>query len=163
MELESPRAAARRRRRSTAAIKQSLRGLRSELSGLNHQVSRHLDLRDSDLDCYDLISRLGPLSPSAIARSAGLHPATVTGVVDRLERAGWVARERDSATPDRRAVSIRALRDRNSELFHLLSGMNSAMDDVCARYTESELELIADFLARTSTAGRDATKMLADS
>lgn len=163
MDLEPSRVTARRRRRSTAAIKQSLRGLRGELSGLNHQVSRHLGLRDSDLDCYDLISRLGPLSPSAIARSAGLHPATVTGIVDRLERAGWVARERDPATSDRRAITIRALPDRNGELFRLLSGMNTAMDDVCARYTQSELELIADFMARTSTAGRDATEELATS
>ena len=48
------------------------------------------------------------------------HPATITGILDRLERGRWVARERDPT--DRRAVVVRALRDRNAELFHLYSG-----------------------------------------
>ena len=93
---------ARRRRRSSVAIKQSLRDLRLQLSLLHHLVGEHLDLNDVDLDCLDLVSRQGPLSPSALARHAGLHPATVTGVLDRLEKGGWVARDRDPS--DRRAV-----------------------------------------------------------
>jgi len=110
------------------------------------------------MDCLDLISRHGPLSPSALARRAGLHPATMTGILDRLERAGWITRERDPA--DRRAVAVRALRNRNAEVYGLLSGMNTSMDRICAGYTHSELELIADFLRRTGTAGRDATNDL---
>jgi DNA-binding MarR family transcriptional regulator len=102
--------AARRRRRSVTAIKESMRELAIQLSLLNHQVGAHLDLKDVDLACLDTIARHGPLSPTALARSAGLHPATVTGILDRLERGGWVARDRDPA--DRRAVLVRALRDR---------------------------------------------------
>src|SRR6266487_6226470 len=83
-------AAARRRRRLTAAIKESLRELSNQLSLLNHHVSAHLDLKNVDLDCLELIARRGPLSPSALARHAGLHPATMTGILDRLERGGWV-------------------------------------------------------------------------
>ena len=102
------RGAARHRRRLTTAIKESLRELSIQLSLLNHHVSGRLELNDVDLDCLDLISRHGPLSPSALARRAGLHPATITGILDRLERGGWVARDRDQA--DRRAVRVRALR-----------------------------------------------------
>ncbi|HVV23692.1 MAG TPA: MarR family transcriptional regulator, partial [Pseudonocardiaceae bacterium] len=104
-------------------------------------------------------NRYGPLSPSALARRAGLHPATVTGILDRLERGGWVARDRD--TTDRRAVLVRALRDRTGELYRLYSGMNDSMDDLCAGYDETELELLADFLHRTANAGRAATDELA--
>jgi hypothetical protein len=81
--------AQRRRRRSTTAIKESLRELSNQLSLLNHRVGAHLDLKDVDLDCLELINRHGPLSPSALARRAGLHPATMTGILDRLERGGW--------------------------------------------------------------------------
>jgi len=84
------RGAARHRRRLTTAIKESLRELSIQLSLLNHHVSGRLELNDVDLDCLDLISRHGPLSPSALARRAGLHPATITGILDRLERGGWV-------------------------------------------------------------------------
>jgi DNA-binding MarR family transcriptional regulator len=151
--------AARRRRRSTAAIKQSLRELRIQLSLLNHQVGAHLDLNDVDLDCLDVIARHGPFSPSSLARRAGLHPATMTGILDRLERGGWVARGRDPS--DRRAVVVRALRDRIAELMRLYSGMNTSMDQICAEYGDTELELIADFLRRTANAGRSATDELA--
>src|ERR671914_1206218 len=134
--------AGRRRRRSTRAIKESLRELSIQLSLLNHHVGAHLDLKEVDLSCLDTIARHGPLSPSALARSAGLHPATVTGILDRLERGGWVTRERDPS--DRRAVVVRALRDRNAEVFRLYSGMNTAMDRICAGYGDAELELLAD-------------------
>ncbi|HEY1323045.1 MAG TPA: MarR family transcriptional regulator, partial [Streptosporangiaceae bacterium] len=119
----------------------------------------HLALNDVDLDCLDLINRHGPLSPSALARLAGLHPATITGILDRLERGGWVTRDRDPS--DRRAVAIRALRGRNAELIGLYAGMNASMDEICAGYTGAELELLAGFLRRTAAAGLAATGELA--
>ena len=150
---------ARHRRRLTNAIKESLRELSIQLSLLNHQVGTQVDLRDVDLDCLELINRYGPLSPSALARRAGLHPATMTGILDRLERGGWIARDRDPS--DRRAVAVRARRDRGADLLRLFAGMNTAMDRLCAGYSEAELELLADFLRRTTNAGRDATEELA--
>src|SRR5437660_876423 len=119
-------AAPRRRRRLTATIKQSLRELRMQLSMLNLHVGAHLDLKDVDLDCLDLIASHGPLSPTALARRAGLHPATITGILDRLERGGWVSRERDPS--DRRGVRVRARYERNRELMQLYAGMNTSMD-----------------------------------
>jgi DNA-binding MarR family transcriptional regulator len=147
------------RRRLTASIKRSLRALSIQLSLLNHQVGANVGLNDVDLDCLDLIARHGPLSPSALAQRAALHPATVTGILDRLEEGGWVARERDPS--DRRAVVIRILRDRNAELMHLYAGMNSSMSEICARYRDAELEVVADFLRRTVDAGQSATDKLA--
>lgn len=101
MELVSPsgRPASRRRGRTTAAVKKSLRELRNQLSLLNHQVGAHVDLKDGDLDCLELVALHGPISPSALAGRAGLHPATVTGILDRLQRGGWVTRERDRRRP----------------------------------------------------------------
>jgi DNA-binding MarR family transcriptional regulator len=151
--------AKRRRRRLTSAIKDSLRELNVQLSLLNHQVGAQVELRDADFDCLEVINRYGPLSPSAVARRLGLHPATMTGILDRLERGGWVARERDPA--DRRAVVVRGVRDRNAEMYRLYAGMNSSMDKICAGYGEADLELLADFLRRTTDAGRAATDELA--
>jgi len=149
------------RRRRTTEIKDSLRDLRNQLSMLNRQVAGHLDLKEVDLDCLDLIARHGPLSPSTVARRAGLHPATMTGILDRLQRAGWVIRERDPDASDRRAVTVRALRDRNAEVYQLYSGMNKSMDQLCAGYTEGELDLLAEFLRRVAEAGQKATGDLA--
>ena len=150
---------ARHRRRLITTIKGSLRELSNQLSLLNHHVSTRVDLKDVDLDCLELINRQGPMSPSDLARSAGLHPATMTGILDRLERAGWVVRERDPS--DRRVVLVGVRRDRGGELFRLYAGMNTAMDQLCATYSDEQLELLADFLRRTTDAGRDATEQLA--
>ena len=150
--------APRRRKQLNFAIRKSLRELSIQLSVLNHHVGAHLDLNDVDLACLDLIARHGPLSPTTLARRAGLHPATMTGILDRLEHGGWVARGRDPH--DRRAVVVKVLRRRIAEIMRLYSGMNTAMDQICAGYGEPELELLADFLDRTANAGRAATDKL---
>src|SRR5262245_30235444 len=150
---------ARDRRRTTNRIKDTLRELAIQLSLLNHVVGDRLELRDVDLDCLDLISRHGPLSPSALSRRTGLHPATMTGILGRLEKAGWIARDPDPT--DRRAVVIRALRDRAAEIIGLYAGMNGSMDRICAGYSPAELDLLAEFLTRVTEAGQNATDNLA--
>jgi DNA-binding MarR family transcriptional regulator len=140
------------------AVRESLRDLSVQMSLLNQRISGHLDLKGTDLQCLDLIDRYGPLSPSALARRAGLHPATMTGVIDRLERGGWIVRERDPA--DRRGVVVRPLRGRRSEVLRLASGMNAAIARICAGYPDDDLELIADFLRRAADAGQTAAAEL---
>src|SRR5206468_8984540 len=135
----------RRRRRLTTSIKESLRELSIQLAQLNRQVGGKVDLRDGDLECLDMVSRYGPLSPSALARRAGLHPATMTGVLDRLERGGWISRERDPS--DRRGVAVRALRDRTADPVRRYGGVNRSMDAICAGSDEAETTLLAHFPA----------------
>ena len=150
----------RRRQQLTAEIRAALRELGIQLALLNHHVSARLELKDVDLDCLNLVDSHGPLSPSALAQRSGLHPATITGILDRLERGGWVTRERDPS--DRRGVLVRALRERNADLMRLYSGMNVSMNKLLADYEEKELELLADFLRRTTNAGQAAADGLAE-
>jgi DNA-binding MarR family transcriptional regulator len=154
----------RRRRRLYRTVKEALRDLGGQLSLLNHSVGARLDLKATDLECLDLISRYGSLSPSSLARQAGLHPATMTGILDRLERGGWIERSRDAT--DRRAVVVQAARGRTAEILRLYlvdSGMNAALDEICADYDEGELELLAGFLRRTAAAGAAAADRLSES
>jgi len=153
---------ARRRRRLTLGIRESLRELSRQLSLLNHRVGARLDLRDVDLECLDLIAVYGPLSTTALARRAGLHPATMTGILDRLQRGGWVVRDRDPGASDRRAVRVRPLRERGADLYRLYSGMNASLDEICAGYDDGELELLASFLRHTTDAGQSAAADLAN-
>src|SRR5256885_11364066 len=87
----------RRRRRLTTSIKESLRELSIQLAQLNRQVGARVELRDGDLECLDMVNRHGAMSPSALARRAGLHPATMTGVLDRLQRGRLISPPRRPA------------------------------------------------------------------
>jgi DNA-binding MarR family transcriptional regulator len=160
-EVVAGHGAGRERRRLSRTIKESLRDVSAQLSRLNHEVGGRVNVRASDLECLDQIGREGPLSPTSLARLTGQHPATLTGILDRLERDGWIARDRDPG--DRRGVVVRAERGRGAEILRLFlveSGMSPALDEILARYTEAELAAIADFLHRTAAAGRTAADSL---
>jgi DNA-binding MarR family transcriptional regulator len=147
-----------RRGELNQAVREALRDLTVQLALLNHRVGGRLDLKGTDLECLDLITQHGPISPGALARLAGVHPATMTGVIDRLERGGWITRERDPH--DRRAVAVKAVQTRGREVLRLFGGMNAALTQICAGYTDAELDLVAGFLRRTADAGREAAAEL---
>lgn len=144
----------RGRRRTIGTIRTRLRAMSSQLGMLSQAVGGRLDLRAVDLECLDLIDRYAPLTPTALARHAGVHPATLTGILNRLESAGWITRDRDPG--DRRAVVLTAVRERNAEILRLYAPMNRSLDQILARYTPEQLELLADFLDRTTRAATDA-------
>jgi DNA-binding MarR family transcriptional regulator len=145
-------------RRLANRVKEALRDASLQLALLNHQVGARLKMRDVDFDCLNLLNQHGPVGPGALAKQAGLHPATMTGVLDRLERAGWATRDRDP--DDRRAVVVRAARERGREILDQFAGMNGSMDEICADYTIEQLEIIEEFLRRTAAAGHDSAARL---
>jgi DNA-binding MarR family transcriptional regulator len=142
------------RRRRVAVTLGALWDLRIELAILNHRVGSRVEIKDLDFDCLDVIARHGPISPSALAGRVGVHLATMTGILNRLQEARWITRER--ADTDRRAVVVASTPGRQRELFAIWGAMNSRMGQVCDRYTDEQLEIIADFLQRTVAAGRDS-------
>jgi DNA-binding MarR family transcriptional regulator len=142
----------RGRRRRIIAATRGLRDLRIELAVLNHRVGTRVELRDLDLDCLDVIASSGPLTPSALAGRVGVHVATMTGILSRLETGGWITRT--SVPDDRRAVLVGTTPDRQRELYGLFDGMNTRLEKICDRYSDEELDTIVDFLQRTVAAGQ---------
>jgi DNA-binding MarR family transcriptional regulator len=143
-----------------AEAKSTLRNLRIELAMLNHRVGTRAALKDTDLDCLDVLVRHGSMSPTELSRRTGIHAATMTGVLGRLERDGWIVRER--APDDRRAVVLAPVPERVREIFGHYEGMNVALDEILDDYTEDELRVIVDFLQRATDAGRRVTEELAE-
>ena len=63
-----------------------------------------LGLSRTDLECVSIIQRRGGVTAGELATESGLTTGAVTGVIDRLERAGYASRAPDPA--DRRKVIV---------------------------------------------------------
>jgi DNA-binding MarR family transcriptional regulator len=112
-----------------------------------HQVvAERLGLNATDLKCLDL-ARGGslPVTAGQLAELSGLTSGAVTGVIDRLEAAGFVRRARDPA--DRRRVIIEPVHGREEKIDGLFGSLARAIAGLCARYSDEELALIVDFIS----------------
>ncbi len=67
-------------------------------------AAQRLGVSETDLRCLNIIENSGGLSAGALASQSGLTGGAVTGVVDRLERAGYARRVPDPV--DRRRVNL---------------------------------------------------------
>jgi DNA-binding MarR family transcriptional regulator len=94
------------------------------------------------------------MTAGELARATGLTTASITGVVDRLEAAGYVRRERDAL--DRRRVLVHLVRDRAlRDVAPLFLPMVTEWQQLAAGYTADELALIVEFYARMEKVFRD--------
>src|SRR6201993_754999 len=67
-------------------------------------VAERAGISSSDMDCMDFLNLEGRMTAGRLAELTGLTTGAITGVVDRMEKAGLVRRERDAE--DRRKVYI---------------------------------------------------------
>jgi DNA-binding MarR family transcriptional regulator len=110
----------------------------------NHAANASLGLGASDSQFLTLLRTRGPMTPGQLAEATGLTSGTVTGVVDRLEKAELVRRARVSG--DRRKVLVVPRPDAADRLAPVYSGQAAMLSKVLERRTPAELETITKFL-----------------
>jgi DNA-binding MarR family transcriptional regulator len=115
-------------------------------------VAERLGLNPSDHKCLDLVREQGPLTAGRLAELTGLTTGAITGVVDRLERAGFVRRETDQY--DRRKVLIAVRVESLQRVGALFSGIAAATAAICQDYTEEQLRLVMDVMKRLADAAQ---------
>jgi DNA-binding MarR family transcriptional regulator len=111
-------------------------------------VARKLGIGASDLECIDIIALGNEVTAGELASATGLTTGAVTGIIDRLERAGYVRRERDLA--DRRKVHVKMLPRAMAKAAAHYGPLAVAVDGVLAGYTDSELTLLLGFFTRST-------------
>jgi len=112
-----------------------------------HQaIATKLGINVTDTRCFELMSRYaqGPLTAGDIARHAGLTTGAVTGILDRLEKAGLVERFRDAS--DRRKVFVRPCLEALQRVARLYQGLAAASLKHASSYSTKELELVQNYL-----------------
>lgn len=141
-----------------AALNQTMR----EMSGIgvlySQAVAERLGINATDLECLDHIATKGPIAAGALAEATGLTTGAITGVIDRLERAGFAKREPDAQ--DRRKVLVRALPSVAKRIMPLFEPMERHALASLAKLSDDELAQFLDILGRTSDAARKAMNEL---
>ena len=114
----------------------------------NQAVAQQLGLGGSDSQFLSLLGMHGPLTPGRLAELTGLTTGTVTGVIDRLERGGYVRRERDAT--DRRKVLVTQVPEAVAAIARHYREHGEHLDAVLGRRDAAQLRVIADFLAEVN-------------
>ncbi|WP_255468647.1 MarR family transcriptional regulator [Reyranella sp. CPCC 100927] len=129
-----------------AAVELALRRMSAQGVMISQAVANKVGLASTDLECLDIIYLEGPVTAGRLAAATGLTTGAITGLVDRLEKAGFARRRRDP--DDRRKVLVEALPEATARIAPLYGALQKAMQGVYARYSKAELALILDFTNR---------------
>ncbi|PSL58643.1 DNA-binding MarR family transcriptional regulator [Saccharothrix carnea] len=133
------------------------RELSTAVVAFHEAVGARLGVTAVDQRALALIAGKGPLSAGELAKEINLTPGAVTGVADRLERAGLVRREPDPG--DRRRVVLSAVPGAFGQVF---AGLGAAMGELTARYSPQEQQVIADWVVRTVDVLKEQTRLLSE-
>jgi DNA-binding MarR family transcriptional regulator len=115
----------------------------------DNRAAAALGVNLTDLHCLNIVENRGGLTAGALAAEAGLTTGAVTGVVDRLERAGYARRVRDAT--DRRRVRIEvtdAFYARADEIWRPVAAEWRA--ELARRFSGEQIDLVTGFLDVTN-------------
>ncbi len=133
-------------------LRQELLDLRIELGILNDRVAAASGLRPRDLDILDVIEREGSCTPTRLCTRTGIHAATMTGILARLGRDGWI--ERVTSASDARSTTVTATA-RTGELREMYAAADARIANLVDNLNPAQRDLVARFLHGISAIARD--------
>lgn len=112
-----------------------------------------MGLSAADNKALGVIRREGPMSARELADRTGLTAGAVTGLVDRLEHAGYARRTRHET--DRRRLVIEATAPASPQVNEAVSEMAQAMGRVAEQFSPDELMVVARWVELTTATMRE--------
>ncbi len=109
----------------------------------HHALAERLGLGPTDHKCLDLLRERGAMAGSDLAVITGLTSGAITGVVARLERAGYLRRESDPRDGRKQVLHLALKRSPIQDVVNPLKEDVTAMLD---QFDAHQLGAIAEFL-----------------
>ena len=132
------------RREASEAMVRAGRSLGNASAMLNHAVAERLGLDPTAWECLTLLFEHGSVTAGRLAELTGLTTGAVTGLIDRLEAAGYARRERDPK--DRRRVIVALVPSALAGAMPLFAPMLAEMRVAHERYSDEEMAAIVTCL-----------------
>ncbi|MFF8293379.1 MarR family transcriptional regulator [Streptomyces sp. NPDC016309] len=117
-----------------------------------HDVAQRLGLNVTDLTCLGFVLEAEgagePISAGDLAQRANLTTGAITGVINRLERAGYAHRRHDPG--DRRRVRVVADVSAAARVYEVYEGNHRRIAELFADYSPEEIAVLSDWLTRAT-------------
>ncbi|GID94124.1 MarR family winged helix-turn-helix transcriptional regulator [Amorphoplanes digitatis] len=146
-----------RRGQLVAEVTNDLRKYAADAQHVGHAFANLHGLGPTDL--HALIAVMDaelvgdPVTPGRLGEQLNLSSGSVTALIDRLERAGHIRRDRDTA--DRRKVLLHYAEQGAALAMEFFQPLGRRTDAVMADFTDDELETVHRFIAAMSTSLRE--------
>lgn len=128
-----------------------------EIAVLTREAANHLGdalgINQTDLAAMEQLMSDGPLPPTELAKRLNVTTAGITLVIDRLERAGHVIRERQ--VEDKRRVLVKPVQASISQTYRHIAPMLNGLEAVLGSLDQPGRDLIERFLAQVITVYRN--------
>jgi DNA-binding MarR family transcriptional regulator len=119
-------------------------------------VAARLGMTATENKALDLLARRGPLTAGDLAKELALTPGAITGLVDRLARAGYAQRIPDTADR-RRILIVVAAEQLNAQMEPVFAPLQHAIGQLLDHYRDDERAAIAHFVTNVARILRDHT------
>jgi DNA-binding MarR family transcriptional regulator len=139
-------------------LENAMRRVSSQGAMFAKTVADRAGISSADMDCIDFVNVEGRMTAGRLAELTGLTTGAITGVVDRLEKAGFVRRERDET--DRRKVFIVPVAERMMEMGRPFELVRRVMQKQCDAYSEAELKFLVRYGNESYQSMLEATTQL---
>jgi DNA-binding MarR family transcriptional regulator len=108
----------------------------------------------TDMQVIDVLHLTGPITAGQLADLAGLTTGAITGMLNRLEEAGLVRRERDPNDGRRVIVRLIPNKDEMQKIDSIFDSLGEAWDDMASHYDDEQLASLLEFLKRSNMISR---------
>lgn len=143
------------------ALLEMLRRSASTYASLYHaEMAEQLNLGSGDIRALELVMEFEPLTTGQLATLAGLSSGGVTAVIDRLEQAGYIVR--DKHRHDRRMIVLRPVAERCALLTTPPAALRETLARLSDRYDDQALQSMQVLLSRALQLMRQQTTRMLD-
>jgi len=123
-------------------------------------AAAQVGMNATDLQVIDILEITGPATAGQLAELAGLTTGAITGMIDRLEKGGWVRRESDPSDGRRVLVRLSPSQTAMKEIAPLFDSIGQKWDDIASKYDDQQLAFLIDFLRAGNTAAKEEISQL---
>lgn len=121
-------------------------------------AAARMEMTDTDMQVIDILETTGEATAGQLANLMGLTTGTFTAILNRLEKAELVRRERDPN--DGRRVIVRLAKDADGG--PLFASLAHVWEELIAQYDDEQKGLLLEFLQRTNALAREEIARLRD-